>query len=61
MLVRGAQAVARQAQFYCHHLMKCLMELIMLGGLEGLIADNSNIGSQLLPLEEGKETKEELS
>lgn len=55
MLVRGAQAVARHAQFYCHHLMKCLMELIMLGGLEGLVADNSNIGSQLLPLEKEKE------
>lgn len=29
----------------------------MLGGLEGLIADNSHIGSQLLPLEKEKEEK----
>lgn len=55
MLEHGAQAVARQAHSSnCHHLMNCLMELIMLDGLEGLVPENSNVGSQLLPLEKEK-------
>lgn len=58
MLVRGARAVARQAHSsIVHHLMKCLVESIILGDLEGLMADDSNIGSQLLPLEEEKEAE----
>lgn len=31
------------------------MELIMLDDLEGLVPENSNVGSQLLPFEKGAE------